>query len=310
MSAFVTLENVVEEELKIYSPESGEWEKLGKRGTPQALRTMTKEEAQEFIDVHGAKVRIFRPENRILDKVVKVEVSEVWIANMTGNPDAPDEVYGMGYNDKGQIISDVLEPYLAKQPRDIIAPNVGTKQVEMESPSDAGSIFIRKTIPGRTLRLEPLSRMKLLTHEAKSFLDAEYLRGDEQGGAVMVSRPQAEWEPQWSWDHMSLRFYLEMLPEGGRNFPAGRLVLGPTPDEIKSSMVGKPQRDVLKALHDAKMLLWTRIALRLMNPAIPLPTQEQYNRFVGKRKDEASEVTPPTKASKAEINDLLKKHGA
>lgn len=298
---FVTVQNFVSEKLKSYT-EDGQLVELGPRGSQQAVRDMTVEEFKALQADYGDKVGLVERGAKSVSKFVQPRIERVWVANMTGNPDAPEMV--PGYNNKGEFGD--LEPSPKKKARTLYIQGVGRYDEEKRS---EGGIILKKTWPGREVSLEPFTQIEVTKGEAHAFLFADQILPEGHRGSCVVSEDiSIHFQPEISWDLDTRRAYLEMLPEDGDEFPAGKKVLGQSEGELRDSLKAEHPREVARALDAAKRVCWERIVLRLFRPAIKKPTQKQFEQFVSKKLPSAK-VTARNKksapAADSQVTDLL-----
>ena len=300
-SEFVQIQNTFAEPLKAYT-EEGDVFNFKARGIDGSTKTVTAEEAEELCETYP-QLAVVTAGGATLDRVQKVVFREVYVANMTGNPDSPPRVQGV--NNQREFLEN-LDVYAAKAPRDIIVQGIGRRSThELKD-----GIYLTHTEPGREERIEPYTRVKFKEIEARAFTALEMNIPAVQQGSIIESRPPAEWEPTYTMPHSALRLYLEMLPEGdaiGSNvYPPGKTVLGESEEEIRERLSDQPAKVVARAINDAKEDCWHRIVHRLFHPGIPLPTKKAYERFCENRGVKAEK---PAKAEKAkpssEVSDLL-----
>jgi hypothetical protein len=297
---FVTVQNFVSEKLKSYT-DDGQLVELGPRGTQAGLRDMTVEEFRALQADYGDKVGIIERGAKSISKFVQPKVQRVWIANMTGNPDAPAMV--PGFNNKGEFGD--LEPSPKKLPRTLYIQGVGRYDEEIRS---EGGIILKKTHPGREVSLEPFSQIEVTKGEAHAFLIADQLLPEEHRGACVLSEDiSGLFQPEISWDLDTRRAYLEMLPEDGSEFPAGKKVLGPSEAEIREAHKDEHPREIARALDQAKKTCWERIVLRLFRPAVKKPTQKQFEQFLSKKLPASAKPVKkkPAPVAGGEVSDLL-----
>lgn len=296
---FVTVQNFVSEKLKSFT-DDGQLVEMGPRGTQAGIRDMTVEEFRALQADYGDKVGLVERGAKSVSKFVQPRVERVWIANMTGNPDAPELV--PGYNNKGEFGD--LEPNPKKKARTLYIQGVGRYDEEKVS---EGGIITKKTWPGREVSLEPFSQIEVTSGEAHAFLIADQILPEAHKGSCIKSEDISQFfQPEISWDLNTRRAYLEMLPEDGDEFPAGKKVLGLSEEEIRESMKDQSPREVARALDQAKKVCWERIVLRLFRPNVKKPTQKQFEAFLAKKLP-AAKVTKKKAAPAAEspVSDLI-----
>lgn len=304
---FVTVQNFTSGKLTAHT-DDGQLVEVGPRGSTSAVRDMTVEEYKALLDEHGeAKVGLVERGGNSISKFVAPKVNKVWVANMTGNPDAPDTVVGYRVNGNGVSEYGHQEPNPNKEARTIYIQGVGRYDEDHIDPMSG--VYLKKTWPGREVTLEPYTQIEVSAPEANAFMASDFSMPDSHRGAVVVSEDISNlFHPEISWDLDTRRAYLEMLPEDGENFPAGRKVLGPSEAEIRAqgAEAGLSPREIAQNLDKAKQDCWKRIVLRLFRPNIKKPTQKQFEQAVAKKLPGAkvkSKKTAP--AAESAVSDLI-----
>ncbi len=300
-SEFVKLQNTFSEPLKAYA--EGETFNFAPRGLAGSIQPVTQEEADSLLEDYP-QLAIVDPGTTALDRVVKVIQKEVWIANMTGNPDAPERVTGVSLASGKAEFLENEDPYSAKKPRDVIVQGVERKSTHTEK----DGILLTYTDPGREERIPPYTRVKFRAHVATAFTALEMNMPQVQQGSIIISREPAEFEPDYNWSFAEKRLYLEMLPEGetiGSNvYPAGKFVLGESEEEIRERLANAPKRELARELHKAEEECWQRIVQRLFHPGIPLPSKKAYEKFSEKRLPASAKSDKPKKQAAAPSGDV------
>lgn len=297
---FVTVQNFVSERLKAFT-DDGQLVELGPRGTQHGIRDMTVEEYKALKADYGDQIGLVERGAKSISKFVAPKIERIWIANMTGNPDAPDEV--PGFDNQG--LFGKMEPSPKKKARTLYIQGVGRYDEERRS---EGGIIIKKTWPGREVSLEPFTQIEVTKGEAHAFLNADQILPEGHRGACILSEDISNiFQPEISWDLNTRRAYLEMLPEDGAEFPAGKKVLGPSEEELRESLKDEHPREVARALDAAKKVCWERIVLRLFRPSVKKPTQKQFEQFLSRKLPgaKATKKKAPVAAAESPVADLL-----
>lgn len=210
----------------------------------------------------------------------------VWLANITGNPDAPDMVVAGHYLDREtQQRKQALAANLAKEPKDIRELCKGAQTVIHTISGPWG-----KTGPGKVLELPAYNRAEFPIDEARWLLRRS---GTGPIKSVMKCRPyvRGEFEPNKSWGLNDLRAWLAMVDPTTEKDNK----LGPREEEIlasiKTQMVAEKGKALSKTeeataarraaqeLFKAKTLALKRCYFRLVDPKYPHPTEDEFKRF-------------------------------
>lgn len=196
------------------------------------------------------------------------EKTTVWLANMTGDPDAPATMFAGYKRDKYTKVREAVtvdNPNLA--PRTITREMKGAQKHYVD---DQGIPQGYSTL-GFTVSIPPYKRVELPQKMARWFLGREGRQAAWARGAVIKSRAPWKFEPDINWDLDNLRDYLLMLDPKAE---VGKY-------EFQVRKVAKEMgEDEAVEVHKSKVLLMKRIFKRLADPKYTdLPTTEKFEAF-------------------------------
>ena len=204
-----------------------------------------------------------------IDKVGSVysekdDQKTVWVANMTGDPDASAETSTKAFINKKWTDSIRPNPKL----KDItIKREMGGGQLGFDLPdNEYGSI----NLPPVEITLPPYQRRELPTAIAMWFLNRDATQEPGMVGSAILSRPRSNFEPDSSWDLDDMRAYLRLCD------PIA--VLGDSEDTVV--VKAKQANDNAEiAVHLAKLACLKRLHFRMANPVYRLPTKREFEDF-------------------------------
>lgn len=189
---------------------------------------------------------------------------EVWVANMTGNPDAPPEV-PVKRSDKGRWYTTNV-PNPNKPPRTVSRQmKRGMKEVMGRSGVEALNLL------PKTIKVPAYKRIKMPKHIARWFLNRVSMSGTSD---CAKSRAPAAFEPDDTWALDDLRRFLQLTDSEAH--------LGATEWKLRSVKRGSgPNGKALtdRAIREAKEMLLKRIYFRLVEPKYRLPTRQEFEEF-------------------------------
>lgn len=190
--------------------------------------------------------------------------NEVWVANITGDLDAPPEI-DVKRSEKGRW-------YVMKVPNPLKDPYVVTRTMKggMKEVIGKSGLEGMNLLPV-AIKVPPYRRVKLPPHVAKWFLQRVAMSGVKD---CIKSRAPSEFEPDSTWAINDLRTYLQLIDptvDGGQ--------LGPMEYKIRAKSYGSGEggrRNLQKALREAKDRLLKRIFRRVFDPKYRLPTKAEF----------------------------------
>lgn len=210
----------------------------------------------------------------------EAEESVVWIANMTGDPDASPTVKTKALIGKGQWGTVEIQNPL-KEAR-TLQRTMGGPMVEQMGKAGVEGLNTFGTV----IEVPPYQRRKLPVHIAKWFLGRN---SHSTPGAAIKSRPKSNFEPDMKWELDETRLYLELVEPG---ISADKL--GQTYKKIKADvgrMRKSSEEELRRRVRAAKEMLMKRLHRRLADPRYRLPTQEEFAEFKAQRlEDDAGDA--------------------
>lgn len=198
----------------------------------------------------------------------------VWVANMTGNPTAPEEVTVTKYtkNKRWEPIK-VINPN--KQPRIIKREMKGGHRQHVAK--DGG--LVQESLPSTMHQVPPYRRVPMAKAIASWFLQRDG-NGDEARGAVIESRPPSPFEPDMNWPLAEMRAYLRLID------PLCKLPIGD--DELKSKAKKEnwSEAEAKEKLRQAKQDCLKLVYFRVVDPRYRLPSRKEFAEFYSGRSED------------------------
>lgn len=229
-----------------------------------------KEVADRFLDAHHGVVT--RAED--IGTVYEADLPNqdmVWLANMTGDPDAPDTIQGASHWNKsqGQFVSS-SQPHPCKDAITITRDyDMGQKEYIAKDGAPEGL-----NLQSVAIKIPPYTRRQFPKEIGTWMLMRDGTAGKECSGRIKKSRPPSPFEPDLGWSLDDMRSYLQLCSPGAD--------LGPTEADLKAANKGNGKE--LEAETDkAKRKVWTRLFFCLADPSVRLPTRSEFNEFVSDR---------------------------
>ena len=194
-------------------------------------------------------------------------IKTMWIANMTGDPDASDQVDTKVFKDKHWVTEKTPNP--KKDAIEISRElDLGMREYVGQDGSPAGLNMGKKRII-----IPPYQRIELPESEAYWFLNRDHQQMSEMRGAALRSRAPSNFEPDMSWSLDDMRDYLRLCDS--------KVDIGPTQAEVTNRCRARKDRERATevAVFEAKLACMKRIHFRVCNPAIRLPLRAQFDEF-------------------------------
>ncbi len=192
----------------------------------------------------------------------------VYLANMTGNPDAVASVKVKDLVSKGKW--GMLErDNPLKEARDLHWTMKGAQQ-EYQGPEGLEGI---NTFP-TTYQIPRYSRRAFPPNVARWITARDARNEPHYRGQVIESRP-VEWAPDITWDLDDITLFLQLCDP--------KAVLGPTEAELaeRDAELGEDEKAI--KLHEAKELALQRVHFRISEPKYPLPKKKAFDAVKAKR---------------------------
>jgi hypothetical protein len=193
----------------------------------------------------------------------------VWVANFTGDPDAPAKVPLRQYNvhTKRYELVQVDNPFYAA--KDIVRQMDGGMQ---EYNSQDG--LLAKNLPPLEVRVPAYKRRPLPKHIAEWSLRRDSNSLPEFRGQLRRSRPPTSFEPTMDWGLDDMRAYLALIDP--------KAILGPGEAELKSQCQEGSrlvERKYSAAIQEAQITTMQRLHFRLANPQVKLYGRQEFEEF-------------------------------
>jgi len=196
------------------------------------------------------------------------EESVIWVANMTGDPDARATVPQKVLVGKGSWgTQEVTNPL--KEAREIRRQMQGAMVEQMGKAGLEGLNLLPITIS-----VPPYQRRKLPTHIGKWFLQRSAMGTP---GAVIKSRAKSNFEPDLKWELDDMRVYLQLVDSSVTGHD-----LGATFKKLKSEVSRQRkggEEELRKKVRAAKEILMKRLHKRLADPRYRLPSKSEFDEF-------------------------------
>ena len=202
----------------------------------------------------------------------------IWVANVTGNPDAPDKIKAKMFVDRRWQMVEVDNP--KKEPR-LLSNKF---DMGMKSYIAKDGALEALNLAKKTIQIPAYKRRALPANEAKWWLNREAMSEPHCRGCSIKSRPPTEFEPNpknvddWSLD--DLRAYLKLMDPGAEMGRSESSVVS----EAKKRGHRKPE-EISAHIEEEKYLITKRIYFRLVDPQYSVPTKSQFLEFVHGQKE-------------------------
>jgi hypothetical protein len=216
---------------------------------------------------------------------VEDPTNTIWIANMTGDPDAPNEVTVKEVQNKKWI--DVQIPNPRKHARDVKEWAEGP----MVEYTAKDGVLEALNMPGKYITIPPYKRIELDAGMGRWFMERVAMSArrtvDRQDlRLACVSRAPGKFEPSMDWPLDEMRAYLTFADAHAKQVPS----------EAELRKASKPS-ELDDVLDDAKRMTMKRIYFRLVNPKCRLPTRQNLRQLVD---DEAKKARKKALLEKSE----------
>lgn len=271
---------------------------------PFAEEAFSADVAKKFLELR-APVVVDTSDNLGEAYAPDIQASTVWIANITGNPDAPATIKEKVWDARirKRVLADVPNPN--KEPRTLTRELKGGHHQYFGSD---GKMW-QETLPGKTISVPPFRRRPLPAAEAEWFIGRDQKSTGLTNPAVIRSRPQSDFEPDMKWKLDDMRVYFRLVAPDADLGPDAQTILNLAKAEVEKEGrkekwgVEKIDQEIqaraAEELRKAKQELFKRLYFYLVNPDYPLPTKAEYNEFVSGKSNE--------EIASEELADLLAK---
>lgn len=275
------------------------------RGQPGSVQDLPEDAAEYCRGHYGDMLQVIEPTASVSSLIPNRAVEKFYVANMTGDPDAPEyvgEFFNLRTQKQQKEMNDNKQPQEftcrlgrfngLKQPGEWRYQGEGGRWQYNDKP-------VQVTTPGKVIRIPPYGRIEVTQEQQESILSTQREAPDGLRGRVIASRAPSGFEPDFddtSWTLNRMRTWLGLIPGSGAK-PMGRDIIGPAEEELRASFEDEDEADV--ALAKARFDMWTRCQLRAMDPQFRLPTEKDFNAALG-REARAAKRSPKEQAPTAQ----------
>jgi hypothetical protein len=197
----------------------------------------------------------------------------VWVANMTGNPDAPDQVKAKLFVNRQWQMVDTDNPN--KPPRPLVLHcDMGMREyVAKDGATEALNLGKQE------IRIPPYKRRPMPSSKARWWLNRDATGEPHFRRASIKSRAPTTFEPRpeniddWSLD--DLRSYLKLMDPQAE--------LGRSEEQVAREAKKRNHRkdeEIRAHIEEEKNLTVKRLYFRLVDPRYPIPTRRDFEEFV------------------------------
>jgi hypothetical protein len=196
----------------------------------------------------------------------------VWLANMTGNPDAPSKLKVKRVKNKHWEEVEIDNPW--RFPIDLKEWAEG----EQKEYTDRAGLWATNEC-GHYVTIPAYKRVELSEAEADWFMTRSIPNGESFIGKapvkVIISRPPTRFEPSMEWSLDELNAYMQLIDPNVK--------IGDTEAQlrVKHKKLGKEQ--LAQKLDDIKRVLLKRLYFRVVDPQYRLPTQAEFKDFINSK---------------------------
>lgn len=205
--------------------------------------------------------------------VVEEKSRLVYLANLSGDPDAPGRVTVRVRKDPstGAPVEITEENRLAK------ATPFKHEYTSGQFPETftANGVKQQKGNPRHKLVVEPGTRIGVERRIAEGLLASASLNKPESRRWVIEARePGKHFEPRQTWSLDQLRAWLYMVEKDLK-------ICGPSEADLRKSIRPQTSAKADIAVEEARRLMWRRCWLRMVDPLKDIPGKSAFERFVG-----------------------------
>lgn len=261
--------------------------RFGPAGAADCQQDLPEAAARVCKEAFGDTLQIIGQDETSKSYVNAAERQEVWLANMTGDPDAPTKIK-IPFTDPrtGEMqFREEDNPNAAPQ---TVSETLGARD---EIYYDQHGKPWGRVVPGRTYHIPPYTRRAFPPAYAETFRLRDLDRPEAHRGRVIECRPPGDFEPdRETWSLQELRAYLMLIE------PDWEKLVGPSESQIRSK-AGKDEEKQYMALEAAKFLVWQRCILRLFNPKYHPPSKAEFEAFMARELGASKKSTESQEAS-------------
>lgn len=193
-----------------------------------------------------------------------------WLANMTGNPDAPDAID--------------LRIWKDKQWQWVSSPNPIKKAVHLkewangpmvEYTTKRGVLEAMNT-PGHFVTVPAYQRIEMEMGTAEWFMERSLMSSPQSRSGtfpkVCESRKPTGFEPDMAWDLNAMLAYLKFVDPNVK--------LPRDEQKVRSNNRRKTDEEIRQAIHEEKRLVMKKLYFRLVDPQYRLPGRKEFEEFL------------------------------
>lgn len=256
----------------------------GKRVVIEAFEEMSMPQlvANKFLEAHPNSVENTLDDAFGASMTPQETPKTMWLANVTGNPDAPESFKYERFDKVTGKMIDVFEANPNRKPRLLKYAMKGAEVLEKNKDGVTESTYR----PGRYFELSPYRLMEVDADVGRWIMQREMRARTAGGTACVIARKLPEFSPNYSWSIEDLRTYLTLLRDCDLR---DTKKYGATTAMLTSQFGSKPKELELR-IHDAKRALMKYIYFCQINPSIPLPTREEFEEARISKKDKAAKA--------------------
>jgi hypothetical protein len=224
--------------------------------------------------------------------VVRELPKTLWVANLSGDPDAPEEVVvGNPVNRATGRREPLYMPNRKRDPITIKKQKKG-RQYTIHGPDGLPS---GATAAPENLVLPPYRRFELSRTDAEWLVNRTANFPPNERGILVVSRPPSEFEPDMAWSLGDMQIWLDMVDPKLRR--EGKTLR--TEAELQKEARAAEQ------IHKEKQLAMKRVFMRSADPRYNLPSKADFEAF---KAAVTGETKPESKRKKGDAHELLEKN--
>lgn len=209
----------------------------------------------------------------------------MWLANMTGDPDAPKTIKRKKRTGRGEF-------------EYVDVPNPKAEAIDIEREMDMGQVEyetqdgpLADNMPKKLVTLPKYSRKAFPKEVGKWMLDRDAAAGwisAYHRGRVIESRPKSGFEPDRSWRLDDMRCYLRMLDR--------EVDIGPSEEAVLEKAVASNE-DPDAALLSARNLCLKRLHFRLAKREVRAISKVEFDAYKPEFLKQDAKRTPPAAPS-------------
>lgn len=275
----------------IYNGQVVRFEPTGQTG---CTRDLPPEVAEKVLRDLGDKVTVIEPGKAVDKTPAKFYGDAMWIANVSGDPDAPAKIsVGTKENKVTGTLDEIFEPNMKASPQ-----HVYEVLGQEEKLVNKGGMYFAVTKPVPPVELAPYERIRVPKDIGKTVLLRDRGRGFHAGLVIRAREPSVD-DPTLDWDLERLNAYFTLIEPNALAFEI------PTEAALREKFPGDSSFQL--ALHDAKFKMWSRCYLRAVNPQFNPPTKEDIDAFLRGNSvaPETSKVATKPVPAKSRAEELL-----